>query len=129
MFSSFKFLKEDFKIINKAQELELKENHIEFSYHNDDISYQQQYFHDLKDPIGCYMENFTSSKPQSCNNDALVQQFHKELQTFYGSTFIKLFKGKFNHVFQDPFASLLGISEQEVLEIYLRIISEHKSSK
>jgi hypothetical protein len=92
-FSSLKFLKEIFKIINEAQELELMENHIEFSEQNGDISYQQQYFHDIKDPIACYMENFTRSKPQSCNNDASLQQFHKEIQPFYGSTFIKLFKG------------------------------------
>ena len=35
---------------------------------NDDIIYQQQYVHDLKDPIACYMKNFISSKPRSCNN-------------------------------------------------------------
>ena len=35
----------------------------------------------------------------------------------------------FNHVFQDPFTSLLEISEQGVLGIYIGIISEHNSSQ
>jgi hypothetical protein len=35
-FSSFKFLEESFKIINKAQEFELMENHIEFLEENDE---------------------------------------------------------------------------------------------
>ena len=43
-FSSFKFLKENFKIINEAWEFKLVENHIEFFKQNDDVLYQQQYF-------------------------------------------------------------------------------------
>jgi hypothetical protein len=38
-------------------------------------------------------------------------------------------QGELNHVFQDPFVSLLKLSEQEFLGIYLGIISEHDSSE
>ena len=35
-FSSFKFLEESFKIINKVQKFEFMEDHIEFLEHNDE---------------------------------------------------------------------------------------------
>jgi hypothetical protein len=38
-------------------------------------------------------------------------------------------QGEFNHIFQDPFASLLETSEREILGICLRLVSGYNSSE
>ena len=57
-----------------------------------------------------------------------VYEKKKKLDTSCPSPFVHQ-QGKFNYVFQYSFASLLEISEQEVLRIYLGIISEHNFSE
>ena len=35
---------------------------------NANVMNQRQFFHDINDPITCYISNFLISNPQSCNN-------------------------------------------------------------
>jgi len=63
-FSSFKLLKENFKIINEAEKIELEQSHTNQDF---EIINHQQYFHVFNDPTTYYMEDFINSKLQPLN--------------------------------------------------------------